>query len=46
MSYDALRDLDLAGVQWELADVPIAIPRPKITSLNTGIDGMVACFIV
>ena len=23
-----------------------AIPRPKITSLNTGIDGMVACFIV
>ena len=30
MSYDALRDLDLAGVQWELADVPIAIPRPKM----------------
>ena len=23
-----------------------AIPRPKITSFNTGIDGMVACFIV
>ena len=23
-----------------------AIPRPKITSLNTGIDGMVACFLV
>ena len=23
-----------------------AIPRPKITSLNTGIDSMVACFIV
>ena len=23
-----------------------AIPRPKITSLDTGIDGMVACFLI
>ncbi len=35
MSYDALRDLDLAGVQWELADMPIAIPRPTMSAAPT-----------
>ncbi len=34
MSYNDLRDLELAGVKWELADAPIAAVRTSATPTN------------
>ena len=35
MSDNLLRDLDLAGVKWELADVPMSVPKTSTDSTDT-----------
>ena len=39
MSYTSLRDLVLAGVRWELSDIPVVAPKtPAVTSVSVASD--------